>query len=279
MVKFNTSYLKILLAAIIWGSSGAFIKYIDLHPYLITFFRTAVPVVLIGSFSNWKDLRTIFTASRLMFFASLLNAVRLIFYFIGFTYAPIGNAVIILYTWPVFALVLSRIYLKEPLPPKNIVLLIISMIGIGFIYIDKEIAFDNEVFLGMLAMLFSSFIYALTVIIFKKESPNFSNWSIVFHQNFVGAVLFTIIFITFPEKPDTTQSLVSVVYAVLIGIAGYGLFFSALRKIKASSASFIAYIEVVSGIMFGVFLFNETLTWNVILGGLLIIGSSILLKK
>ena len=279
MVKQNAPYLKIILAALIWGSSGAFIKYVDLHPVVLTFFRVAVPVLLIGLFTNWKDVKTISLGSRILIIASSLNVIRLILYFIGFLNAPIGNAVIILYTWPVFAVLLSRFYLYEPLPVKNILLLIVAMTGIVFIHLDKRISFDNEVFIGTTAMLLSAFVYAVTVVLYKKESPKYSNWSIVFHQNFIGAVVFTVIFLFFPEKPNLEENMIAVLYAFLVGVIGYGLFFSALKEIKASTASVMAYIEVISAVLFGVYLFNETLTWNVVIGGLLIIGTSFLLKK
>ncbi|MFO8234365.1 MAG: DMT family transporter [Bacteroidales bacterium] len=279
MIKMNGSYLKIILAAIIWGSSGVFIKFLNLHPFVITFFRVAVPVLLIGVFTNWKNLRIIRLTSGLLVFASFLNVIRLVFYFIGFLNAPIGNAVIILYTWPIFAVLLSRLYLFEPLPLKNILLLVLAFSGIVLIHIDKQISFDNDEFIGTMAMLLSSVFYAITVVIFKKESPAYSNWSIVFHQNFIGALVFTVIFLFYPEKPPLDLSLVAFLYAILVGVIGFGLFFSALKEIKASNASLVAYIEVISAVIFGIVFFNETLSWNVIGGGILIIGSSMLLKK
>ncbi|MFP4605037.1 MAG: DMT family transporter, partial [Bacteroidales bacterium] len=180
MLKINPSYLKIILAAVIWGSSGVFIKYLNLHPFVITFFRVGIPVLFIGVFTNWKDLRIIRLTSRLLILASFLNVIRLVFYFIGFLNAPIGNAIIILYTWPIFAVLLSRLYLVEPLPLRNLLLLFLAFSGIVLVHLDKEISLSNEEFAGTMSMLVSSLFYAITVVIFKKESPSHSNWSIVF---------------------------------------------------------------------------------------------------
>lgn len=279
MMKINPSYLKVVLAAIIWGSSGVFIKYLNLHPFVITFFRVGVPVLFIGVFTNWKDLRILRFTSRLLIIASFLNVIRLVFYFIGFLNAPIGNAIIILYTWPIFAVLFSRLYLLEPLPLRNLLLLFLAFSGIVLVHLDKEISLSNDEFVGTMSMLVSSLFYAITVVIFKKESPAHSNWSIVFHQNFVGALIFAMVFLFFPEKPDWDMSLIAILYAFLVGVIGFGLFFSALKEVKASNASLMAYIEVVSAVIFGIIFFNEALTWNVIAGGILIIGSSTLLRK
>ena len=48
-----------------------------------------------------------------MLIASSINAARMFLYFIGFTYASIANAVIVLYTWPIFATLLGLMFLKE----------------------------------------------------------------------------------------------------------------------------------------------------------------------
>jgi len=271
--------LKIVLAAIIWGSSGAFIKYLDLSPGLISFFRVALPVIFFGIWFLFKREKVFGNGIKILLIASLINAVRLFFYFIGFLNAPIGNAVIILYTYPVLAVLFSRFFLKEPLPYFNMFLLVVAMVGVVLVFSDKPIHFGNQVFLGMTAMLFSAALNAAMVVIFKHQSTKFSSPQIVFFQNFVGAICFLPFLFTGLDQLTLHKFSVASIYAVLVGVIGFWLFFHALKKIFASTASFLSYIEVVSGILFGVFLFNEVLTWNEIMGGTMIIGASVLLRK
>ena len=73
--------------------------------------------------------------------------------------------------------------------------------------------------------------------------------------------------------------MVSSFYAILVGVVGYGMFFLSLKRINASTASFLTYIEVVSAVLFGVLLFNEVLSWNEVLGGAMIILASVFLRK
>ena len=96
MNKIITPYMKIILASLIFGSSGAFVKYIDLPIVLISFFRTAIPsAFLIFYFIIFKKKITTISI-KLMLFASLLNAVRIFLFFVGFTYADISSAVLTL---------------------------------------------------------------------------------------------------------------------------------------------------------------------------------------
>ncbi|MGM0532279.1 MAG: DMT family transporter [Bacteroidota bacterium] len=277
--KINPEYFKIVVAAIIWGSSGAFVKYLDLPSQVLSFIRLSVPTLVLGIYFIIRKEPLFRNNVRLLLIASVINAVRLFFFFIGFLNAPIGNAVIMLYSWPVFAAIFSNLFLKESLPRLNKVLLAVAMLGIVLIYSGKPIDLNNQVFLGMSAMLLSAALYSTTVIIFKKESVRYSKLQIVFFQNLVGAFLFLPFFLLDMDALTLHKSWVASGYAFLIGIVGFGLFFSSLRKVKASTASFLAYIEVISAILFGVLLFSETLTWNVIVGGVLIIGSSVILKK
>ncbi|MBI2665482.1 DMT family transporter, partial [Candidatus Woesearchaeota archaeon] len=86
------------------------------------------------------------------------------------------------------------------------------------------------------------------------------------------------IFINKP-LPTLPQTSVGIFYGALIGLVGFVLFFSALKKIKVSTVSFLSYTEVVSAIILAVIFFQETLTWNMIVGGLLIILATTLIKK
>ena len=272
-------YLEVILAAIIWGSTGAFVKYLSLPPTTITFFRLAIPTIILGAFFLIKKTKVFHSKDKLMFLASSLNAIRMFFYFVGFTFTSIGNAVIILFTWPIFATILSVLFLKEKISKKNIILLATAFLGIMLTYLNKEISFANKDFIGMSSMLLSAIIYSSTIVIFKKESNNYSKFELIFYQNLIGAIIFLpFIFLNQPF-PTIPQISIATVYAILIGLIGVGLFFSALKQIKASTVSLLAYVEVISGILFGIILFNEVLTWNVVVGGLLISSSVILLSK
>ena len=274
-----TDHMKVIFAAIIWGSSGAFVKYLNLTPGVIAFFRLAIPVLFFGAWFVVRRERFFENGIKILLIASVINAVRLFFYFIGFLNAPIGNAVIILYTYPVFAVLFSYFFLKEPFPFINVMLLVLAMAGVVLVFSDKPIHFGNEVFLGMAAMLLSAALNAAMVVIFKHQSPKFSPPQIVFFQNLVGALCFLPFFIAGIDQVTLHKFSVVSLYAVLAGVIGFWMFFYALKRVFASTASFLSYIEVISAVLFGIFLFNEVLTWNEISGGIMIIMASVFLRK
>jgi drug/metabolite transporter (DMT)-like permease len=271
--------LKVFIAALIWGSSGVFVKKLQLSPMVLAFIRLAFPTLILGTFLAYRHKKVYLPTNALLITASLLNAVRMLFYLFGFTYTSIGNAVIILYTWPIFATIYSAIFLKEKITRNHVIQLGLSFIGIIFVYMDKEFSFANKDFLGMTFMLLSGAVYSLSLIIYKKMAHSYSKSETLFYQNFAGSLIFLPFFILMRPFPSAGQITVACIYSALIGLIGFGLFFSALKHIKASTASRLAYLEVVSGVIFGIFFFHETLSWNTIIGGIFIITSTLLTSK
>lgn len=272
-------YLEVMLAATIWGTSGAFVKILKLNPSVISFFRMAVPTLVLAIYFAITGQKVFKKNSKLIFLASFLNAIRMFLYFVAFYYTSIGNAVIMLYTWPIFVSIFSIFFLKEKLRKENIISLFIAFSGIVLIYLNKEFSFKDKDFFGMTAMLFSAMIYSLSMIIFKFKSDGYSRLEITFFQNFIGSFIFFPALFLFKPFPSITKVSILIFYALFVGLLGFTLFFSALKKIKASVASNIAYVEIITAIFLGVLLFHEKLTWNMILGGVLIISSVWFLQK
>lgn len=272
-------YLAIIFATTIGGSSGVFVKLLNLPPTSITFFRVFIPVIFLSAYFGLKKTKLFRGNYKIMLLASVLNAARMFLFMVGYLFTSIGNAVIILFTWPIFATIFGAIFLKEKVTKRTSLLVGTAFLGVILMYADKEISFGNKDFLGMAAMLFSAIIFSITAVIFKNELPNYTETEMIFYQNFVGAIIFLpFIFVNKP-LPTIIQISVATVYAFVVGIGACLLFFFALKKMRMSHYSLSTYWEVPAALIFGVIFFKEVITLNIILGGFLIIASGLLLKK
>jgi drug/metabolite transporter (DMT)-like permease len=271
-------YIELVIVSLIFGSSGAVIKYLHLPPTTMTFFRMGVPTIVLFVYLYFKKIKLFKKNFRLVLIASFLNAVRLLFFFIGYTLASIGNATIASSVGPLFVFLYSAIFLKEKATKTKISLLCTALIGIIILYSNKTFSFSDKDFLGMSFALVASAIYSLTVVIFKKELDRYSKTEAVFYQNLVGAILFLpFIFINKPF-PDFWQIGFAVTSQFFIGLIAFVMFFSALKKVTPTVASIATFDSVISVIL-GIILFKEVLTVNMIIGGILILFSSIMIKK
>ena len=274
-----TPALQVVFAAVIFGSSGAFIRYLSLPPATISFFRMAVPALVLLIYFGVTGSFVILKASRLILLASFLNGIRILLYYMGYTYTTIGNAVVVLYTWPVFAGILSILFLKEKITRMKMVTLGLAFSGIVLVYSGSEFSFGSDDFLGITAMILSAAIYASTVIIFKFTSGKYTALETTLFQNLLGALMFLPAFVAIRPFPSAGQFTVAIAYAALVGLFGFTLFFTALRRIPASTASHLTYMEVPSAVCFGFFLFGEEVTVQMIAGGLMILISVILMRR
>ena len=272
-------YLAIILAATIGGSSGVFIKFLNLPSTSIAFFRVFIPVVILLGYLRWKKTKLFQGDYKIMLVASGLNAARMFLYIFAFLYTSIGNAVIILFTWPIFATIFSTIFLKEKVTKRTSLLIGGAFLGIIIAFADKEISFGDKDFIGMGSMLLSAIIFAFTMIVFKKGLKSYTKTETIFYQNLVGVIIFLpFIFFNGPF-PTLVQTSVVSVYGFLAGIVAFLLFFFALKKVKMSHYSLFTYWEVLAASIFGIIFFKELITPNVILGGGLIIIAGLLLKR
>lgn len=279
MKKFSTNpFLEISLAAIIWGSNGIFVKYLNLPVVTISFFRLSVPTIILFFILSFKGVRLFKGDNKLILLASLFNAVRQFLYFVGFTFTSIGNAIILHYTYPLFTAIFSKKYLQEKTDKKSIIFVILAFIGVAAMYLNKELSFTNRDFIGMTAVTLASAVYAASLIIFKKSTEKYSKYETIFYQNVLGAFIFAPLIFFFP-LPNLKQASIASLQAILTGLISFALFFSGLRKIKASTASFICYLEVVSAVFFAYIFFREIPTWNMMIGGVLIVTSTFVLSK
>ncbi|MBW2367945.1 MAG: EamA family transporter [Deltaproteobacteria bacterium] len=276
-MKFNP-YIEIILATVLWGTGGVFVKFLSLHPVTLSAFRLAFPALclalLITVRKGWGK-----QDKRMLLLASVLHGARMPFYFMGYMYTTLSNAIIILYSWPIFATLFSALILKETIAKRNLIFLGVAFAGIIIVFSNQELSFTNRDFIGMSSMLLVAIVYAVTVIIFKSESGKFSHYEAVFYQNLVGAVVFLPLMFIMVPLPSIKQTVIALIYASLTGIFAFSLFFSALRRIKASTASIFTYNEVLTTCVFGIIIFKEKLTLPILVGGSMILLSTLLLKR
>lgn len=277
-------YLAILIAATLGGCSAIFVKLINMSATSLTFFRTFVPVIILlvyFSFIGWKNINIMKGNYKIMLLASLFNAVRMFLYFFALIYTSVANAIIILFTWPIFASIFGIIFFKEKVSKKEFGLILLAFTGIIIMYLDKNIAFGSKDFIGMGAMLLSAISFAITVVIFKKELKYYSKTETIFYQNLIGALVFIPFFIynTINEPITMIQTSSAILYGLVVGIGVFLLFFYALKKLSVSHYSLFSYWEVIAAVIFGLIFLKETITINIIVGGSLIIVSGFLLTK
>ncbi len=263
--------LLVLLAASVWATSGLFIRFASLPPASMAFFRMAVPTILIGGYYLLRRHRISRSSLGIRLVASGINALRMLLYLVAFANTTIANAVVMLYTWPVFASFFGVILLKERIDLLQKLLLLLAFSGIPLLYLGTELTFADRDVLGMTAMLASAILHALTLILLKQAKPGNDRFESTFFQNLLGALVFLpALWLPATLSATPTRLVAALGYGSVIGVGGFTLFFVALHRLPAAVASNLTYFEVVMAVFLGWAVLGEPVTWNTLVGGALI---------
>ncbi len=271
------AFLSIVIGSLIAGLTGLFVKNISVPAVSIAFVRLALPASLLAIWIAWKGIPFFRGNYRIMLLASALNAVRMYLFLTAFIFTSITQAVIMIFTWPVFVNLLSSIWLKEKISRRQIGILFLAFLGIIIIYSDQPFNFHNRDFIGMSAGIGSAIFYSISFIIYKTEIHNYHRNEIIFYKNLVGAFLFLPFFILSKNPPVLQDLILMISYALLMGIVIFNFFFYGLKYLKASQASMIAYVEIISAVSVGILFMGDKITPTILFGGLVIISSISLL--
>jgi drug/metabolite transporter (DMT)-like permease len=272
------AFLSVVMGSMIAGLTGLFVKNISVPATSIAFVRTGLPTIILAIWMISRNIHFFRGNYPRMLVASILNAIRMYLFLVAFIYTSITQAVIMLFTWPIFVNILSSVWLKEQIHLRQILILLLSFSGIIVIYSEQPFSLDNKDFIGMSAGIVSALFYATSFIIYKTEIDNYHRNEVIFYQNFIGTLVFLPFFIFNRPFPGVGDLTLMGSYAILMGIVIFNFFFYGLKYLKASQVSLIAYIEILSAVTVGILFMDDRVSAQLIVGGLFIITSISLLR-
>ena len=269
-------YGEIITASILWGFAGILAKMVvGMSAQGIIFYRVTFALLILFIFlylsGNLHRIKLKDKKIYLLLF-SIFQVATMLTYFIAILKASVSVAVLLLYTAPVYTIVLSQLLLKEKSTKIGWFALILSISGI-FMIVDIEKIDLSLQSLGIFAGILSGISYALQIIISKYISRTYSGYTQAF-WSFVIAMLILLPagIVQFGAVHGNITYLV--LLAIFPTILAVSLYFNGLYKVKASSASILGLIEPLSAVIFAVLILNEKISLPLILGGALILAGA-----
>ena len=240
-----------------------------LHPFVITLFRALFVFIIILPILLWNGLSTVKTSSvKLQVIRGGVGGVCMLCMFTGFSLVSLPEATSLLFTVPIFATILSVMFLSERVGIKRWGAIFLGFAGI--LVITRP---DVSLNLGHLLLLSSAILWSISIVIAKKLTEKDTIISITFWQA-MGCVPLALIASLFVwEMPTLTQLL------YLLGIAGLGTLGHALvyASLKLGKVSFLLpldYIRIIWSTLLGFLLFGSLPTLYLYAGTFLIISAT-----
>ena len=280
--EIKTGYREIGAAVMLWGiNSGITARLISMSSFLFYPIASLCGLfVVAGELIRKKKLVEVWFVRQK---ATLLLVGLLIFLNNGsFYYAiqntTIANAVLLHYLAPLLVVLTAPLIIKEEnRSKKKLAIALVGLLGM-FIILSPQIGAIN---IGIIAGLLSAVFYASHTLIEKKLTASVEPLVEVFYKNSVAAALSVIaIPIIISQGLFEFGEMAKIAFLGITALGfGFVLFFRGLGKISSQNAMVLTYLETVIAIALGAVIFKEAIGVNVILGGLLIIGSGIAVIK
>lgn len=247
------------------------VKYLqNFNAYQIVFFRSigtlffTVPLLLrnkipiLGNNKKWLLLR------------AAAGVVSLTCYFQSLNYLPLGTAVSLRYTSPIFATLFAWYFLKEKVKSLQWILFLIAFIGVLIIK-GFGAEMDN---LGLILVLLSALFLGLIFVIIRKIG-NTEHPLVIVNYFMVMAFIFGgLMSIDHWKQPNLTEWC----WLLSLGVFGYmGQLYltKALQSYETNLVAPLKYLEVVFVLMIGAFWFGESYSLMTLFGVVLIVFSLI----
>ncbi len=288
-LKINKYLIYILLAAVLWGTAGIFVRTLSssgLYEMQIVFVRavlTVITLLIVILFNDKKALKVrlkdlwIFAATGI-FSIILFNYS----YYKTMALSTLSVAAVLLYTAPFFVIFISFLCFKEKITSKKLLACIIAFLGCCFVsqvFNSANKISGEALFFGLL----TGFGYGLyTVFSRVLLKRGYSSLTITFYVFVMSAVL-CLPLIDVPQTVTAICSSVTIfitalLMAVLNTVLPYILYTAGLIGINSSTATVIATVETVAATLVGVAVFKENLTFSGIIGIILVFAAAIILN-
>lgn len=277
------SYIELIIACTIFGSSGVFLKHIQgMEVSSIIFYRLLFGFSLLLVYllvTKRYDVFRLDKKKRYMFLIGVFNVITAYSYFRSIGYVGLSTAVLLLYTAPVYVTLLSPVFLREKITRRGLMSLFLSLIGIMLVVmpVDGFFGSGNHLLMGLLFGFISGLSYSGTIMTVSYLKTDYSGTS----QLFWSALISLLILLPFGSKVPGEILEVNLLSLIIFGIVTTAfaslLYLNSAAKIPAQTVSVLALLEPVSGIIFGSLFLHEPIIMKTVQGCLLIlIGASIM---
>ena len=245
----------------------------------IVFFRSLLGSIIIITFVilfKRKDISS-FTGIqnfRIFILRSIFGTCAMYFGYKALTYISLSQATTIGFTKVFFTVILSSIFLNEKIGKKNIVFVLIGFLGV---YLIADPGY-TDINIGIYLSIFSAFAVSggIISIVFLTKKEN--TLKILFLNSLISAFIYAIIFF---DKISIDLNMSSWFFVSITCTALLGQYFNteSYKHENASRIILMSYSRIIFASVFGYSFLNETLSFNDLLGFLIIVITTIIVSK
>ena len=269
--------LYLHIGVILFSFSGIIGQYVEVPSILAAMGRVLCSSTLLLTIAKIKK-NSLKLDSKKDYIAIVANGMVLAVHWVTFFHSiqtsTVAIGAITFTTFPLFITFIEPIVFHERLKLKSIIRAVFVFIGV--LITVPEFSLDNQMTIGILWGMVSSFTYAIATMANRYFSKKYSSRVVcIYEQGIAALVLLPSIF--FVPAVWRVQDVLGVIVVGCVCTAfAYSFYITAQRRVRAQTAGIIAGMETVYGIFFAFALLHEIPTARELIGGAVILATSII---
>ena len=285
MTLTTKGYILGAVAAVSYGTNPLFavpLYEAGMDVSSVLFYRYTFAAIILGLIM-WLRGESFKLSQRdtpLMILLGIFFALSSVLLFESYNYMDVGLASTLLFVEPVFIALILWTFFREKISRWTVISIAICLAGVIFLCNPGEGAHVTAT--GVTLVILSSLAYAVyMVMINKSRIRHLSGSTLTFYSLVFGMIVFVVrtdLFTTVQAVPEG-----SLPWACILGISIVPTIVSlmtvavSIQCIGSVPVSILGALEPITGVMFGVALFGEILTFRASVGIILIICAVIVL--
>jgi len=269
------SLVALHAAVLLFGFAGLFGKWLALPPVTIVFGRTLIASVALALLLRLSRERAITPGDRFewrLVAGGAVLAIHWISFFQAIQTASVAVGLLGFASFPLFVLLLEWGLRQRGFQTADA--LTGTAVTAGLLLVVPVFTLENRVVQGLAWGLVSGFTFALLAVGNRALATRHSAGAIALWQNAAAAVLSLPLAAAASTTPDAREVGLLLVLGIACTALAHTLFIRSLRVLSAHTASVVAALEPVYGIVFAFLLVGETPTPRMLVGGAFILGGA-----
>jgi S-adenosylmethionine uptake transporter len=249
--------------------------------YSTMLWRSFVGVGLAGigyayGWKRWPDRKVL----RLHIERGVLTSLMGLLFFWGIGHVPLAQAIALAFIAPLIALYLAAVLLGEEVGRRTVGASCLAFVGVIVIFIGQARAdLGREALLGSLAILASAVLYAVNIIMMRRQSQAAGPLEIAFFQNLTVSTVLLIALPVVGTSLPAAEHWPDLLLAAALSTASLLLLSWAYARAEASYLAATEYTAFLWAALFGWLVFREPLSAFTLAGAGLIVTGCLLAAR
>lgn len=267
--KYSAAFIAGLFVFVVvaWGLNWVLMKYAlaEVSPLWAVAIRTLIAAAVLipatlatGQFiiPSRADVPIVLSISLLhmTLYAALMT--------IGLKYVPAGRAILLGYTTPLWVAPVAWLFLKEPMPARRILGIVLGLIGVAVLFNPQNFDWrDTNVLIGNGLILLAAISWSISIVYTRAHKWVATAFQLVLWQSLLAALVLTVVAFVWEGAPHFsfgTGTLLALVYNGAIGTAlGYWAMSIVNRELPATTTALGVLATPVIGLILSAIVLHE----------------------